>query len=283
MAADLHIHSSASDGSYTPEQIVDMAKSLGIRTISIADHDSVEGVERALNYGLRENVKVIPAVELSSESEVGDFHFIGYFIDHKNISLQRHLVELREKRLVRAEKIVGKLTDFSIDLDFDQILADSQGGSVGRVHLARELIRKGYAQSTGDAFARYLSKESRFYVPKFISEPEEVISILIRANSVPVLAHPGLLRSDGKIRFLAEKGMRGIEVYHPKHDPWLTSRYAQIAEELGLVKTGGSDFHGPGPRDNEKLGSVLIPDQLVEELRKEHERLSELLLGHYYE
>lgn len=283
MAADLHIHSSASDGSYTPEQIVDMAKSLGIRTISIADHDSVEGVERALNYGLRENVKVIPAVELSSESEVGDFHFIGYFIDHKNISLQRHLVELREKRLVRAEKIVGKLTDFSIDLDFDQILADSQGGSVGRVHLARELIRKGYAQSTGDAFARYLSKESRFYVPKFISEPEEVISILIRANSVPVLAHPGLLRSDGKIRFLAEKGMRGIEVYHPKHDPWLTSRYAQIAEELGLVKTGGSDFHGLGSRDNEKLGSVLIPDQLVEELCKEHERLSELLLGHYYE
>lgn len=283
MAADLHIHSSASDGSYTPEQIVDMARSLGIRTISIADHDSVEGVERALNYGLRENVKVIPAVELSSESEVGDFHFIGYFIDHKNISLQRHLVELREKRLVRAEKIVGKLTNFSIDLDFDQILADSQGGSVGRVHLARELIRKGYAQSTEDAFARYLSKESRFYVPKFISEPEEVISILIRANSVPVLAHPGLLGSDGKIRFLAEKGVRGIEVYHPKHDPWLTSRYAQIAEELGLVKTGGSDFHGSGSRDNEKLGSVLIPDQLVEELRKEHERLSELLLDHYYE
>lgn len=283
MAADLHIHSSASDGSYTPEQIVDMARSLGIRTISIADHDSVEGVERALNYGLRENVKVIPAVELSSESEVGDFHFIGYFIDHKNISLQRHLVELREKRLVRAEKIVGKLTNFSIDLDFDQILADSQGGSVGRVHLARELIRKGYAQSTEDAFARYLSKESRFYVPKFISEPEEVISILIRANSVPVLAHPGLLGSDGKIRFLAEKGVRGIEVYHPQHDPWLTSRYAQIAEELGLVKTGGSDFHGSGSRDNEKLGSVLIPDQLVEELRKEHERLSELLLDHYYE
>ncbi len=282
MAADLHIHSSASDGSYTPEQIVDMARSLGIRTISIADHDSVEGVERALNYGLRENVKVIPAVELSSESEVGDFHFIGYFIDHKNISLQRHLAKFREKRLVRAEKIVGKLTDFSIDLDFDQILADSQGGSVGRVHLARELIRKGYAQSIEDAFARYLSKESRFYVPKFISEPEEVISILIRANSVPVLAHPGLLGSEDKIRFLAEKGVRGIEVYHPKHDPWLTSRYAQIAEELGLVKTGGSDFHGPGSRDNESLGSVLIPDQLVDELRQEHKRLSELLLNHYY-
>ncbi|GFP21072.1 3',5'-nucleoside bisphosphate phosphatase [Candidatus Hakubella thermalkaliphila] len=282
MAADLHIHSSASDGSCTPEQIVDMARSLGIRTISIADHDSVEGVERALDYGLRKQIEVIPSVELSSESEMGDFHFIGYFVDHKNISLQRHLAELREKRLVRAGKIVDKLTDFSIDLDFDQILADSQGGSVGRVHLARELIRKGYAQSVGDAFARYLSKESRFYVPKFLSEPEEVISILIRANSVPVLAHPGLLGSEDKIRFLAEKGVRGIEVYYPKHDPWLTSRYAQIAEELGLVKTGGSDFHGPGSQDNESLGSVLISDQLVEELRQEHKRLSKLLLHHYY-
>lgn len=278
MAADLHIHSSASDGSYTPEQIVDMARSLGIRTISIADHDSVEGVERALNYGLRKHVEVIPAVELSSESEMGDFHFIGYFVDYKNISLQRHLVELREKRLIRAGKIVGKLADFGIDLDFDQILADSEGGSVGRVHLARELIRRGYAQSVGDAFAKYLSKESQFYVPKFISEPEEVISVLIRANSVPVIAHPGLLGSEDKTRFLAEKGARGIEVYHPKHDPWLTSRYVQIAETLGLVKTGGSDFHGPGSRDNESLGSVLIPDQLVDELRQEHKRLSELLL-----
>lgn len=278
MAADLHIHSSASDGSYTPEQIVDMARSLGIRTISIADHDSVEGVERALNYGLRKHVEIIPAVELSSESEMGDFHFIGYFVDYKNISLQRHLVELREKRLIRAAKIVGKLADFGIDLDFDQILADSEGGSVGRVHLARELIRRGYAQSIEDAFAKYLSKESQFYVPKFISEPEEVISVLIRANSVPVIAHPGLLGSEDKTRFLAEKGARGIEVYYPKHDPWLTSRYVQIAETLGLVKTGGSDFHGPGSRDNESLGSVLIPDQLVDELRQEHKRLSELLL-----
>ncbi len=264
-APDLHTHSSASDGTLSPSEIVRSASGLGVPAVAITDHDTVDGVAEALAEGLRCGVHVIPGVELSAG--VGDrgMHILGYHIDHTDPTLLARLAGLREIRMTRAERIVTALQRDGITITPDDVEAAADGGTIGRAHIARLLVENGAASSVADAFERLLGEGRPYYVPKPVSEPADAVGLIVAAGGVPVLAHPQLSRVDDLIPELVSAGIRGLEAYHAQHDPATAARYAQLAESLGLVVTGGSDFHDPD-RDGVSLGDGGLPVEAIEAL-----------------
>ena len=245
MPADLHIHSTASDGTVAPASIVSMARDLGIWTIAVSDHDSVDGIPEALAAGSSLGVTVIPAVELSAETDGRSVHILGYFIDHKDPGLLSHLQGLREIRLSRARELVRILGDGGYPISLDQVLARTSGGSVGRAHVARVLVEEGHVPSSGAAFDRLIGRGKPFYVEKPVASPSEVISTIRSAGGIAVLAHPTVSNAEDLIEPLTVAGLQGIEALHAQHTASDRERLRTIADRLGLAVTGGSDFHGP--------------------------------------
>jgi predicted metal-dependent phosphoesterase TrpH len=243
--ADLHIHSTASDGTVAPASIVSMARDLGIWTIAVSDHDSVDGIPEALAAGSSLGVTVIPAVELSAETDGRSVHILGYFIDHKDPGLLSHLQGLREIRLSRARELVRILGDGGYPISLDQVLARTSGGSVGRAHVARVLVEEGHVPSSGAAFDRLIGRGKPFYVEKPVASPSEVISTIRSAGGIAVLAHPTVSNAEDLIEPLTVAGLQGIEALHAQHTASDRERLRTIADRLGLAVTGGSDFHGP--------------------------------------
>ena len=246
MPADLHIHSTASDGTVAPASIVSMARDLGIWTIAVSDHDSVDGIPEALGAGSSLGVTVIPAVELSAETDGRSVHILGYFIDHKDPGLLSHLQGLREIRLARARELVRVLGDGGYPISLDQVLARTSGGSVGRAHVARVLVEEGHVPSSGAAFDRLIGRGKPFYVEKPVASPSEVIATIRSAGGIAVLAHPTVSNAEDLIEPLKVAGLQGIEALHAQHTASDRERLRTIADRLGLAVTGGSDFHGPG-------------------------------------
>lgn len=266
---DLHLHSTASDGTVTPSGLVRLALSVGCPAIALTDHDTVDGVPEALAASSGTGLTVIPAVELSAGVVERGLHILGYHIDHTDPALRARLERLRAVRIERAERIVFALSEAGFALTIQEVLDAADGGSVGRAHIAQRLVATGQVPSVHEAFVRLLGSEAPFYVPKPVESPEDVLGWIRDAGGVPVLAHPGLSRVDDLIPSLVEAGLGGIEAYHPSHDEPTTTRYAALAADVGILVTGGSDFHGLD-REGDELGSVDVPWSVVGALQTSH-------------
>lgn len=247
---DLHVHTTASDGTMSPAEVVRYAKQKGLRTIAITDHDTIEGIEEGLQEGSKQGLEIIPGVELSADFPKGTMHVLGYYIDHTGAELVDKLTVLQQARSERNLKIIEKLRALGIKIELSEVKETPEHGQIGRPHFAHTMVKKGYAQDIQDAFDRYLRKGGPAYVEKFRLSPEEAINMIRTAGGITVLAHPFTLNKpqphefDAVIRELKQQGLDGIEVHYPEHSEGLKKFYRDVAHKYGLLITGGSDFHG---------------------------------------
>lgn len=265
--SDLHVHTNYSDGTMSPEAVVDEAIRLGISTISITDHDTVEGVVAACRYGQGKNLNIIPGLELSSYLSPLEVHILGYFIDIHNVSLQKILKVAHEDRLKRIYAIAEKLRGLHVDIDPQEIFTLAGKGSPGRMHVAEVIWKHGYCNTILESFSKYIGDHGPAYVPKKTLTPQQAIELIREAGGVAVLAHPGLSQRDHVIEDLVKYGLQGIEVYYPSHTPQAVKKYQKIAKKYNLVETGGSDFHGERKADT-PIAKVTVSGVLVSKLKQ---------------
>jgi predicted metal-dependent phosphoesterase TrpH len=268
MLADLHTHSTASDGILSPYELVKLAKARNLAAIAITDHDTVDGLSEGLEAGKQLGITVVPGIELSTQVGNWEIHILGYFIDYSDGKLNATLEKYTSARLRRGEVIIQKLKELGIYLDWESILNRHGEGSVGRPHIARALMANGYVDSIEEAFHKYLNPGTPAFVPRLKLEPFEAIKMIRSAFGIPVLAHPGLLHSSNLIDQLISYGLMGIEVYYPLHTPFQVEYYSYLCEKNGLVPTGGSDFHGIGTSSKKTIGLSTVDYEVVEKLKK---------------
>ena len=259
---DLHAHSTASDGSRAPADVVAAARSAGLSAIALTDHDTMSGVNEAMAAGQTLGVRIVPGVELSAMEGEREVHVLGLHIEHVE-PIENTLASLRDHRVVRAHEIVQKLNALGVPITFDAVLAQAGGGAIGRPHLARVLISEGWARDSRDAFDRYLGAGKPAFVPKHRLTVGEAIDLIHTGGGLAVLAHPGPEgRRDAVERYTA-LGLDGLEVRHPGHNSEDTSRLGALVDFFGLVPSGGSDWHGAseGPRT---LGVMRVPAEWLD-------------------
>jgi len=263
MAVDLHLHSTASDGSRTPSEVVQAAAERGVTTIALCDHDSVGGVAEAIAAGIEAGVQVIPAVELTCYHKSRSLHMLAYGVPHDDPRLLADLQHRRDVRRRHVERILDKLDNLGARLDRERLFATE--GAVGRPHVAKALVAAGHAGSTQEAFDVYLRKQRPAYiVPDEPQSPLDAIALMHQLGAVAVLAHPALDKGHQLIAELAAGGLDGMEVYHASHTPGLVTAFLAEARRHQLLITGGSDNHGPHrPPD---IGEVDVPSEVVEPL-----------------
>ena len=269
---DLHIHTTCSDGSFTPEQAVDYARRANLAAISITDHDTTDGIERALIHGARNGIEVIPGVELSVQDEDNaeeEIHILGYFIDWKASFFQQKLEYFRSTRRERARKMHELLSKKGVVLDLNKLLEATGTATIGRMHFARALQSSGYISNTEEAFEKYIGPGRPAFVPKVNISAEEAIQMLLRIGGIPVIAHPMYgANSRRMIKKLVKAGIKGIEVYHPRHGMNDIERFKLLADEFDLVITGGSDCHGGANDRRTSMSRLKIPYDLLLNLKR---------------
>lgn len=261
MPADLHTHTTASDGTFAPAALVRRAHAAGITCLAVTDHDTFAGLPEAEAEAGRLGLTFVPGVELSTDATGREVHILGYFCRADGGPLVDLLAEMRSARLHRIEEIVARLRAAGAPVTLEQVMSIARGGAAGRAHVARALVEMGCAASTPDAFERYLLPGRPGYVPRRKLHPVDAVRSVVEAGGVAVLAHPGLIGDDGVIPDLIAAGLRGIEARYPAHTPDQVRDYQALADRLGLIATGGSDFHGVGERWGD-LGSVTVPDDV---------------------
>lgn len=252
--ADLHTHSTASDGADTPAQIVEKAAAIGLKAVGITDHDAVDGLAEALQRGKELGIEVVPGVEINTDYEGQEVHILGYYIDFQHPSLLATLEDMRRFRRQRIESMVGKLRALGLDIHIDEVKEVAGEAAMGRPHLARVMMEKGYVNSVTEAFERYIGLGRPAYVPRTHLTPFAAVEIVRKAGGIPVLAHPGLVGRDELIPRLISVGLMGLEVWHSDHTAEDANRYLALAEKLDLLVTGGSDYHGGEVKPDIPLG-----------------------------
>ncbi|MDN5364383.1 MAG: 3,5-nucleoside bisphosphate phosphatase [Eubacteriales bacterium] len=252
--ADLHTHSTASDGADTPAQIVEKAAAIGLKAVGITDHDAVDGLAEALQRGKELGIEVVPGVEINTDYEGQEVHILGYYIDFQHPSLLATLEDMRRFRRQRIESMVGKLRALGLDIHIDEVKEVAGEAAMGRPHLARVMMEKGYVNSVTEAFERYIGLGRLAYVPRTHLTPFAAVEIVRKAGGIPVLAHPGLVGRDELIPRLISVGLMGLEVWHSDHTAEDANRYLALAEKLDLLVTGGSDYHGGEVKPDIPLG-----------------------------
>ncbi|MFQ6102411.1 MAG: PHP domain-containing protein [Anaerolineae bacterium] len=267
---DLHIHSTTSDGVFTPSEVVYLSLERGLAVIALTDHDTLGGVAEAQQAAVGTGLEVIAGVEVNSEGAWGDLHFLGYYVDPENRPLREKLQAMRDARVGRARKMVQRLSEMGMPLEWEEVRALASGESVGRPHVARALLNRGYVKTMQEAFDRFIANGGPAYVPRLRLIPPEVIQAIIEAGGVPVLAHPSHSGPAAveRIPEFVGYGLRGVEVYYPGHSPEEIEMLLELCREYGLLATGGTDFHGPGSSEGAPLGSVYVPLECVERLRE---------------
>ncbi len=244
---DMHIHSTASDGLWTPRQIVEYGLNSPLDGLAITDHDTVAGLAAGREAAAALHFPFIAGIEISAEWQDKDVHILGYWLDDQNPVLREKLASLQNARRSRCLAMADKLAEMGIYVDGEEIIAQA-GPSVGRPHLAKALVEKGYAHTIKETFVRWLGKGMPAYVPRMKITPFEAIEMIRNAQGVPVLAHPGVGVPDPLAEKLAASGLGGIEVYHPEHDRRAEQHYLRMARFYRLAAMGGSDFHGSRER-----------------------------------
>ena len=276
---DLHVHSTASDGSVPPEQLAAMAAAKGLAAIALTDHDSVDGVSAAKMAGQEANILVVSGVELTAyekDSEEGyiEMHIAGLFVDCENPVLLDRLERFRAVRLQRVHEIVGKLRKIGVDIESDNVLEHSRGGAVGRAHVAKELVRLGHCADGPEAFERYLAVGCAAYVPKERMTPAEAVELVHCAGGCAALCHPAHIEDlPARLERLVESGLDAIEVHYPTHSAQDERRLLDLARQHDLVPTGGSDFHGeikPQIQIGQETVSFVELHQLQQRARMGH-------------
>ena len=254
---DLHMHSTASDGSRTPADVVRAAAFAGLGAIALTDHDTVAGLAEAHVAGAELGVRIVNGVELSAVEGDAETHLLGLHL-RDVLVIERELGALRDMRERRGQRIVEKLIALGVLVTFDDVLAQASGGAVGRPHVARALVADGWATDVRDAFDRYLGAGKPAYVAKDQLGMADAIAIIHSAGGLAVLAHPGGAGTRERLTALMALGLDGVEVRHPGHSPSDTARLSAVAAQLGLVISGGSDWHGAaeGPRT---IGMMQVP------------------------
>ena len=268
---DLHTHSTASDGTLPPEQVIEAAARCGLKALALTDHDTVGGVARAREAGERLGVRVVAGVELSAFQDDHEVHLLALHLSHLE-TLEKRLLELRALRYTRAEKIVDRLNVLGIPITLDEVLVQSNGGAVGRPHIARALIARGVVHDFRDAFMRYLGGNGSAFVPKDRLSVEDAIVIAHEAGALAIWAHPGDGGRRERLEPLVAAGLDGIEIRHPGHSGEDIKRLQALADFFGLVPSGGSDWHGAmdGPR---RLGMMNVPSEWLD---KQDEKVASL-------
>lgn len=263
---DLHIHSTASDGRFSPGEIVRKAAELGLTVIAIADHDTVNGVAPALEAAKAfSSLRVIPSVEISTDVPKGEVHILGYFIDYTNDEFRATLARFRDSRRGRAQGMIAKLADLGIHIDWQRVQEIAGGGSIARPHIARAMLEKGYITSMREAFEKYIGRDGPAYVEREKIMPEEAVELILRANGLPVMAHPFTVPDpEAMIIKLKAAGLVGIEAYYNGYAANEINSLVSLASKHQLIATGGSDYHGLGDSGETMMGGADVPMKSAE-------------------
>jgi len=271
LKADLHIHTTASDGLLSPEEVVKWAAHKKLSAVAITDHDTINGVQPAVDISDSYKVHVVPGIEFSSVHKEDEIHILGYYIDYQKDWLRDKLDEMYQSRYRRAIGMVEKLNQMGMNITLEQVKALAEGGTIGRPHIARALQEKGYIDNMKDAFRLYIGKGGPAYVERYRISCQEAIDMIKELGGVPVLAHPGLINDKNCINDILDMGIEGIEVYHTKHDEETVRSALKIAAEKKLLITGGSDCHGIFLNNEPILGNVWVDFSYVQQLQKNSE------------
>ena len=266
---DLHLHTAASDGILRPGQMVRFAARRGLRVVSVADHDSTEGVAEALETAKEfPEMELIPGVELSTDVPEAEVHVLGYFIDFRDQGLLERLERFRNGRVLRARRMTDKLAALGMKLDWSRVMKLAGDGSVGRPHIAQAMLEAGYVSQFKEAFEKYIGRNGPAYVGREKLTPVEAVKMLIGVRGLPVLAHPGDLPDlERVLQELMAAGLVGMETYYGNYRPERVRLLEAVAAEHGLVPCGGSDYHGLGTPDEVLPGEIGPPLEVVETLR----------------
>jgi len=273
---DLHLHTTHSDGSLRPADVLTLAQKAGVSALAITDHDIMDGLPEAMAVGTQLGIEVLPGVEISSFDGKGELHILGYCLNWRDENLQSRLAVLRASRHRRNPLIVERLQAMGLELTYDEVRALAGTESVGRPHIARVLMEKGYVTSAKEAFDRYLAEGRPGYVARELPSPAEAIRWIKEAQGVAVLAHPTWVKESDTalpafVRALKDNGLGGIEVHYSTHTQQQTMRFLELAKQFDLLVTGGSDFHGLTKPDIEVgagRGSLRVPEQLLTPLKE---------------
>jgi hypothetical protein len=264
---DLHTHTTASDGTYAPRDLVIEAASRGVRVLAITDHDSTEGLPEAFEEAERRRpLEIVPGIEINCDVEGAEIHVLGYLMDWRAPWFQEFCREQRRERRERVHGMAERLASLGMPIDAEDVFALVREGSAGRPHVAQVMVARGYVRTVREAFDKYLGVGKPGHVPRKKLTPEDAVRLIRRAGGVPVFAHPGLASRDELIPGLVAAGLMGIECYYTEHSAQQRATYLQICKERDLVATGGSDFHGPQVRAA-TLGSPTVPMAAVDALR----------------
>ncbi|WIW69683.1 PHP domain-containing protein [Anaerosinus gibii] len=271
MASDLHIHTIASDGRLSPQEVVQLAIKNNLKYIAITDHDTLNGLlkldEKNLLY--QESIKIIRGIEFSADMPSNEVHILGYHIDLYYPPLKEKLKSLVDARWNRLDNMIKKLNSLGYIIKKEEVLEIAgDTTSIGRAHIARCLVEKGYFKRLGEIFDQLLGKNCPAYEPHAKLTCEEIIQLVSRAGGVSIIAHPGMIGDDKIVHHLIALGISGIEVFHPKHSPEEVIKYMELAKKNNLFITGGSDYHAIKTRYPEKLGMFTIDDIWAEILDK---------------
>jgi len=268
---DLHTHSTASDGIYSPTELLHRAKDIGLRVVALTDHDSTDGLLEAAQVASRLDIELIPGIEINTDVAGGEVHVLGYFPEYERPAFQAVLKVLRDARERRGQRMVELLNEQGIAVSWERVREIAQG-SVGRPHVAKALLEAGYVKTIGEAFDTYIGKGCYAYVPRYRLTPVDAVHLIVSANGLPVIAHPvelpGLAELRSWLPELCEAGMAGLETYYGPYTTEEEQALRALADEFHLIPTGGTDFHGPGIHPT-PLGGRHVPPEAVERLKAE--------------
>lgn len=279
--ADFHVHTNYSDGVFTPEKIVDTALETGLEAVALTDHDNVLSYDVANKYlksiGKENELEIIQGVEINTLYKNYEVHILGYFMDTNNNDFQKLIKNQQEARVNQTHEIIELLDKKeNIKISFESIMAQvAQGGSIGRPHIAKAITSAGGTENVLEAYSKYINESSPVYVQRKTVSPHDAVEIIYDAGGVPVIAHPHDIDiAETLIKELMSYGLRGIEAYHRKHSPAVVEYFSSMAEKLGLIVTGGSDFHAPNALNGQiLLGKHFIPEWIYDKLVQEKKRL----------
>jgi len=274
-AVDLHSHTTASDGTLAPRDLVRLAARHGVRVLAVTDHDSTGGVAEAVDEARKvPPLEIVPGLEINCDVPGAELHVLGYCLDWEAAWFQEFLGAQREERRQRVYRIAARLAELGMPIDPADVFALVKEGSAGRPHVAQVMVDHGYVKSVREAFDRFLSANGPANVPRKRFTPVQAVRIIRRARGVPVLAHPGLANRDELIPELVEAGLMGIETFYPEHSAGQIAAYRGMCVRLGLIATGGSDFHGPSVSGARHPGFQPVPESAWRELRERLESLA---------
>lgn len=265
---DLHLHSSVSDGVLSPDEVVAKAAELGLTAISLTDHDNVDGIAPALKAADKyPSLVFIPGLEISTDITTGEVHVLGYYVDHTNPELLTALKTLRDSRLGRAQKMVQKLSEMGMPIEWERVKMISGNGSVGRPHIAQALLEKGYIETIREAFSKYIAFGGPAYVPREKMTPAEAIELITRADGFAVLAHPlNISKLDILLKTMVKAGLTGLEVYYKDYSVEERESLARLADKYRLIATGGTDYHGLNDNAEVMMGEAGVPSYVADNL-----------------